>query len=161
MLEVLECLLRPESWSLAPESQDPPPCGPPAPPVKLSDDEKRRKTVLIVEDDQDVRNAVMDCLAEEHFSSVAVRNGVEAIYYLTNVRKLPDLILLDLMMPVMDGWTLKKKLEAHPEWNQIPVVIYSANTRVRPITAAVVLAKPISLSMLVDTIEAQIIKGKP
>lgn len=128
----------------------------------MSDDEKRRKTVLIVEDDQDVRVAVMDCLAEEHYSAVAVRNGVEAIYYLTRVPRLPDLILLDLVMPVMDGWTLRKKLEANPEWNRIPVVIYSANTRVRPITAAVVLAKPISLATLVDVIEEQIVKkNKP
>jgi CheY-like chemotaxis protein len=147
-------------WSLAEQgpSDSPGPPVPPKPSRKLDEHERRQKTILVVEDDPDVRSTVLEVLAEESFGAVAVRNGVEAIRYLHYAPRLPDLILLDLMMPVMDGWELKKRLDREPKWKDIPVVIYSANTRVRPISATVVLAKPISLTQLIDTIAMHVKK---
>ena len=126
------------------------------PPRKLDENERRTKTILVVEDDPDVRAAVLEVLADESYGVVAVRNGVEAIRYLHYAPRLPDLILLDLQMPVMDGWTFKRKFDKEPKWRNIPVVIYSANLQARPISATVVLAKPITLTQLVDTITAHI-----
>jgi CheY-like chemotaxis protein len=149
-----------DSWVLPDEQEEgkAPPAKPKPPGRKLDAEERRTKTILLVEDDPDVRTAVLEVLAEEEFNAVAVRNGVEAIRYLHYVPRLPDLILLDLMMPVMDGWEFKKRFDKEPRWADIPIVIYSANTRAKPIAATVVLAKPVSIKQLMTTIEIHIKK---
>jgi CheY-like chemotaxis protein len=160
MEELRAMLESSDSWVLPEDPPDPPIDPSPVPrlPHKLDANEKRSKTVLVVEDDIDVRSTVLEILAEDGYGAVAVRNGVEAIRYLHYTPRKPDLILLDLMMPVMDGWELKKRLERNPEWKDIPVIIYSANVRAKPISATVVLSKPISLAQLMDTIETHIKK---
>jgi CheY-like chemotaxis protein len=125
---------------------------------KLTEEEKRRRTVLLVEDDGDVRLALIESLAEEGYGVKAARNGVEAIYVLTHDRVLPDLILLDLQMPVMDGWEFRRRVKKNPAWRDIPIIVYSANTKVRPVEAAMILAKPCSIDQLVQAIQAHIRK---
>ena len=84
--------------------------------------------VLVVEDDGGLRETLCQLLSEEGIAAVGVSDGSEALRHLAEGR-LPALILLDLMMPVMDGWQLRMKLRSEPRWAAIPVVIMSGHVR--------------------------------
>lgn len=81
--------------------------------------------VLIVDDDDDIREAVRDLLEGEHIPVATASNGREALDYLLNEER-PCLVLLDLMMPVMNGWELLWAMKEHRPLNNIPVVVVSA-----------------------------------
>jgi CheY-like chemotaxis protein len=113
------------------------------------------KRILIVEDDLDIRDVLTQVLEFEGYQVVGVGNGREALDYLRNNPR-PGLILLDLMMPVMDGWQFRAQQQQDPELNQIPVVILSADGNVyqkaATIRAAGYLKKPVELETLLDTV---------
>ncbi len=88
-----------------------------------------RKKILLVDDDPGVRTSV-ECGLEEinsNFDIVSVENGEECINYLKN-KKLPDLILLDIMMPVMNGWDTAAEIKKNDEWSKIPIIFLTAKT---------------------------------
>lgn len=62
-----------------------------------------KKPILIVDDDEDIRETLSDALSFEGYETVTTNNGLQALDYLKNSDSLPGLIILDLMMPVMDG----------------------------------------------------------
>lgn len=78
--------------------------------------------VMVVDDDQDNRELVLTMLEEEGFAASSATNGAEAIGLLENGLD-PDLILTDLLMPVMSGWDLCEALKSKPSWRSIPVVV--------------------------------------
>jgi CheY-like chemotaxis protein len=82
--------------------------------------------VLLVEDDGDLRDAMADTLEESGYSVAAVANGLECLEWLREAPRPPSLILLDLMMPVMDGWQFRVEQLKDPRLARIPVVILSA-----------------------------------
>jgi CheY-like chemotaxis protein len=86
--------------------------------------------VLIVEDDADLRDMMAKLLELEGFDATAVSNGLEALTYLHR-HPTPKLILLDLMMPVMDGWEFRRKQRQDPAIAAVPVVVLSALDRER------------------------------
>jgi CheY-like chemotaxis protein len=108
--------------------------------------------VLVVEDDFDLRDAVADALRDAGHEVLLASNGAEALAVLRNGGPRPGLILLDLMMPVMDGWEFRQKQLADPALASIPVVALSAHADVRHFEAAENLAKPVSLQKLLDTV---------
>src|SRR5215510_8699670 len=69
---------------------------------------KSTQRVLVVDDDQDIRDALCELLRDEGYEAIAVANGEEALTYLKG-GNLPCVILLDLMMPVMDGWEFRRQ----------------------------------------------------
>jgi CheY-like chemotaxis protein len=81
-------------------------------------------TVLVVDDDLDIRCTIAQILREEGFHVREARNGIEALAKVAEER--PDLVLLDLMMPVMNGWQVLQVLRDTPEYRALPVVILSA-----------------------------------
>jgi CheY-like chemotaxis protein len=81
-------------------------------------------SVLIVEDDPDNREIMTRLVQREGWSVTAVSNG-QAGFEALSVRR-PDLILLDLMMPHMDGFTFVHQLRLHPSYRQVPVVVVTA-----------------------------------
>jgi CheY-like chemotaxis protein len=83
------------------------------------------KKVLIVEDEAPLRNAVADILAFEGFTVFQAKNGQEGLDLA--LKEHPDLTLLDLMMPVMDGLTMLEKLRQDPEWGSGAAVILLTN----------------------------------
>jgi CheY-like chemotaxis protein len=87
--------------------------------------------VLVVDDDDDVRNLLQELLAEEGYDSAAVPNGQLALDWLRSSPDAPSLILLDLMMPQMDGWEFLTRIDEEPELRAIPVAIMSAHPSVR------------------------------
>jgi CheY-like chemotaxis protein len=84
--------------------------------------------VLIVDDDFALRDALCAALEGEGFSVAAVSNGEEALEYLRNGAR-PCLVLLDLMMPIMNGWEFRAEQRQDPELADIPVIVLSAFAR--------------------------------
>jgi two-component system chemotaxis response regulator CheY len=88
-------------------------------------------TVLVVEDDPEIRESVVDLLQDQGYRVLAAPNGREALRKLGECEKPPCLILLDLMMPVMDGVDFRNAQLQMPEIAGIPVVVVSAYRDVR------------------------------
>jgi CheY-like chemotaxis protein len=82
--------------------------------------------ILVVEDDDAIRESIMQLLDAQGYRVTGATNGRGALHYLRKAPVLPGLILLDLMMPVMDGWTFRTQQLADPRLADIPVVILSA-----------------------------------
>lgn len=86
---------------------------------------KEKRSVLIVEDDPDIRESIQDIAELDGFQVYGAENGKAALDLLEKIPRPPGLILLDLMMPVMDGQTFMKHLKDSSN-STIPVVIISA-----------------------------------
>jgi len=82
--------------------------------------------VLIVDDDADTRVAIADLLEEAGYDVLCAANGREALVRLSVGGMRCDLILLDLLMPVMNGWDFRQRQRAMPEIANIPVLLMSA-----------------------------------
>ena len=80
--------------------------------------------VLLVEDDPDMRVYLAYMLQQKGFNVMTARNGADALSRMKD-HGVPKLILLDLMMPEMDGWTLRQVLLQHPSLEGVPVVVLS------------------------------------
>jgi CheY-like chemotaxis protein len=115
-------------------------------------------SVLVIEDDADIRQALLEILEEHGFRAVAVRHGAEALDYLTRAQDLPCVILLDLMMPVMDGASFRAAQRLDPRLRSIPVVVLSAyrdlERQAAGLDAVSVLLKPPSVRELVSVIHS-------
>jgi CheY-like chemotaxis protein len=113
--------------------------------------------VLIIEDDDDVRTSLAEVLRSQGFDTAEARHGREALERLRD-GMVPGLILLDLMMPVMDGWQFREAQRAYPEWASIPTVILSAvpevQQNVTQLRADGYLIKPVDLAQLIEAIES-------
>jgi CheY-like chemotaxis protein len=85
-----------------------------------------RALVLVIDDDRDIREGIIGLLEDEGFEAVGARNGLEALNFLADSPRMPSLILLDLMMPILDGWTFCKVRQGVSTLMEIPVVAISA-----------------------------------
>lgn len=111
------------------------------------------RLVLIVEDDLDCREAIVLCLSEHGFKTQTAKNGIEALEAL-GTSDLPDVILLDLRMPELDGWTLVERMREHPMLANLPVVALSGSA-FGPVSADAFhafLTKPFDADVLVQTL---------
>jgi CheY-like chemotaxis protein len=109
--------------------------------------------VLIVEDDIELRDMMAELLTLEGFVATAVANGREALEYLGRGNR-PDIILLDLMMPVMDGWEFRRKQQSDPALATVPVVVLSAldHRRAAEVDAVAFLKKPLDFDRLLELV---------
>ena len=107
--------------------------------------------VLVVEDDEDAREAIVDLLQTRGYSAVPAANGQEALDYL-NQGPAPDLILLDLWMPLMDGWDFRREQSKDSRLAKIPVVVVTALSGRTDIEANEFIIKPIDVDNLFRTI---------
>ncbi|MBJ6760143.1 response regulator [Myxococcaceae bacterium JPH2] len=115
--------------------------------------ETSQRTVLVVEDDPDIRGAVCELLELEGYGIASARHGAEALQYLNGRAHLPSLILLDLMMPVLDGQGLLERLRADTRLSTIPVLVLTASPMATPPVGAVgLLRKPVQLEELLDEV---------
>jgi DNA-binding response OmpR family regulator len=112
--------------------------------------------VLIVEDDADLREMMAQLLTLEGFKAATVANGREALAYLHANKDQPDVILLDLMMPVMDGWEFRRKMQADPDVADVPVIVLSAldQARVSDVPADAFLKKPLDFDRLLKLVRS-------
>ncbi len=112
------------------------------------------RSLLVVEDDADIRETLDGLLSMEGFHVIGCSNGREALDWLHASPK-PDVILLDLMMPVMDGWQFRVVQKQDPELSAIPVVALSADATAKAaaIDADAYLKKPVEYETLLETID--------
>ena len=114
------------------------------------------KKILIVEDDISIRELLEELLRSEAYDVVTASHGVEALEILRN-QQLPHLILMDLMMPVLDGYGLRKELIMNSNWSSIPVVAMSAEAnaaeKIRQFEVQAFLSKPVDIDTILQTIE--------
>ena len=88
------------------------------------------KKIMIVDDDKDqifyIKNAFEELYGKEYVI-IPAESGKQCFELLKN-KTIPDLILLDIMMPSMDGWSVFDKIRANPSWKKIPIVFLTART---------------------------------
>lgn len=122
--------------------------------------------ILIVDDDNDVRAALSELLEAEGFSVEGAPDGREALARLRAAKVHPAVILLDLMMPGMDGWDFRSEQMRDPQLSGVPVVIVSASgfsrasieAQFRP---AAYVEKPIERTELLGVLRDLVGSGAP
>jgi CheY-like chemotaxis protein len=110
--------------------------------------------VLIVEDDADLRDMMAQLLLLEGYQAHSVANGRDALDYMHQSSDRPEVILLDLMMPVMDGWEFRRRQMEDPAIAHLPVVVLSALDRARAdgLSGAAFLKKPLDFDRLLELV---------
>jgi CheY-like chemotaxis protein len=111
-------------------------------------------TVLVVDDDRDIRDSVVELLEDNGYHAIGASNGREALDVLRSSPP-PCLILLDLMMPVMDGRGFREEQLKNPAWTTIPVIVISAYNDVDAQARALAadhLRKPLGLRPLIEAV---------
>ena len=112
----------------------------------------RARRVLVVDDEPQVRATIREALSLEGYDVTEASNGAEALALLPTV--LPEVIVLDLWMPVMDGWAFRRaQAVSHA---QIPVIVISAldlsSTRLEELGADALIGKPFDLDVLYSAV---------
>ena len=110
----------------------------------------KHKIVLVVEDDADVRLELQELLTDDGYRVLVASNGREALSVLEHVK--PNLILLDLMMPLVNGWDVMAAITTDPLLTDIPVVVLSAYADQAPQGVVCTMSKPISSDALRDVV---------
>ncbi len=117
--------------------------------------ETQKRSVYVIDDDRDIRGMLSEILELEGYHVVAAANGREALSQLRSGDP-PCVILLDLMMPVMDGWEFRAQLSRDPALASIPIVVLSGDgnidNKIQTMQAACYLKKPVDLSALLATV---------
>jgi CheY-like chemotaxis protein len=111
--------------------------------------------ILVVDDDADVRESLIDIIQDSGYEAIGAVHGQDALDRLRADNDRPCIILLDLMMPVMDGWQFREAQRNDPELANIPVVVISAyrhRPSVTELDAAEYINKPVQIDSLMDVI---------
>jgi|RhiMetdeSRZDD1v2_1073273.scaffolds.fasta_scaffold1251406_2 CheY-like chemotaxis protein len=113
--------------------------------------------VLVVEDDADFREALVSALEHAGYEVIAAVNGAAALQLL-QWQIVPSVVILDLMMPVMDGRTFREHQLADPALASIPVIVLSAEAKAAELATSpgvhAVLRKPVDLEALLGALDA-------
>jgi CheY-like chemotaxis protein len=114
--------------------------------------------ILVVEDDAAIRALVSEVLRDDGYEVSEATNGAEALEFVGGHR--PDLIVLDLMMPVMDGWTFVEECRRQRRCSEVPIVVTSAShdlprtaDKLRSYGVRTCLAKPFDVDGLLALVE--------
>jgi CheY-like chemotaxis protein len=115
------------------------------------DEEREDPQILVVEDDDDAREAMVALLQMKGYRAVPAGNGREALDYLDQ-SPAPDLIILDLWMPVMDGWHFRSEQIKNPRLAHIPVIVVTALSDRADVDANEVIIKPVDVDRLLTSV---------
>ena len=114
-------------------------------------------SILLVEDALDISNLVILLLHDAGHAVVAVHDGVSAVQRATH--ELPDLIIMDLALPQLDGWEATRQLKAQASTRHIPVLAFTAHVlpddieRALAVGCTAVIRKPFDITAFLNTIE--------
>ena len=114
------------------------------------------KHILVVEDDVAIRDILVEVLESEGHRVETAREGAEAIDCLRDGCR-PNLIMLDLVMPVMDGVGFRNTQMEHAEWAKIPVLVMTADGRckekLRVLGLTDFIRKPMDIGTIIDAVD--------
>ncbi len=114
--------------------------------------EEAHPRILVVDDSPDMRDVIRQALVPAGYEVILAPSGARALAHMSV--ELPDIVITDLLMPGMSGFTLRAAMLRRPELAPIPVIILSAYWQ-RPsetLEAAAVLPKPLSIDLLLETV---------
>lgn len=113
------------------------------------------KQILIIEDDESIRESMKNVLELNGFQVAVAADGQEAIQCLGTLPELPCVILLDMMMPGMNGWQFLDFQRANPKYAGIPVIVCTAlKATAHTVRASAILPKPVELKLLIAAVKA-------
>lgn len=119
-------------------------------------DRKSMKKILIVEDDISIRELLVDILEQKGYLVSSSVNGAEGIKSLE--KGAPDLILMDVAMPIMDGYAFRKEVLLNSKWNKIPVIAMSSDhqcdKKLSDHGINTFISKPLKIDHLLSTIKS-------
>jgi CheY-like chemotaxis protein len=107
-------------------------------------------SVLVIEDDHDLRVLLRQALEEAGFQVFSAPHGRGGLEMLRETRPLPSVIVLDLRMPIMDGWQFVEKLRAEEALKELPVIAVTADTATPPPGVTHTLRKPFKANRLLE-----------
>lgn len=110
-----------------------------------------KKTILVVDDELEVAQSVESILEDEGYTVLSAGDGLEALELLNG--RIPDLIISDIMMPLMNGHELLEKIRGEDRFKNIPVVLMSAVHHEKNKQAQSYLKKPFNLDSLIETVQ--------
>jgi DNA-binding response OmpR family regulator len=117
-----------------------------------------RRVVVCIEDEQDVTELIRIIVQRHNFDFASANTGETGLALVQS--KKPDLVLLDLMMPGLDGWTVYDRLKADPETAAIPIIVVTARAyydprvaQMRTANADNLVTKPFGPAQLIETID--------
>ena len=116
-------------------------------------------TIVLIEDDEGIRDTMAALLEDEGYVVLQATNGAEGLERVRAADRL-CLVLLDLWMPVMNGWQLLAEMRADERLSEVPVVVISAaGEQPPPFGAAAFLRKPVRLEALLEAVEQHRLRG--
>ncbi len=117
---------------------------------------KEEKPILLIEDGDDLRESMAELLRARNYPVGAVCHGQQALDQL-NAGLVPCLIVLDLMMPVMNGWEFRQRQLSEPQWASIPTVVMTGvadpQRQAANLSAVTFLSKPLDFDNLYEMLE--------
>ncbi|HTH00690.1 MAG TPA: response regulator [Vicinamibacterales bacterium] len=117
-----------------------------------------RETVLIVEDDPDVRRLYRAALSLAGFEIIEAQDGLSALHILDQRRA--DIVILDLMLPTVDGLTVQQEIAAHAGTRDIPILIVTGSTLpLDDVKVPCILRKPVSPDQLIGAVRRCLASG--
>jgi len=131
----------------------------------MPEDTNPRKRILLVDDDE-IHLSITELSLSEEFEIFTVKSGKEALEFLDNSQNIPDLILLDILMPAMDGWIVFDKINDIAALKLTPIMFYtslneeSAREKAYEIGAFDYIIKPCEQSVLVSKIKNSLQKAE-
>jgi CheY-like chemotaxis protein len=108
--------------------------------------------LLVVDDDVGSLAALADILSMEGYTVETFANGQEALDHLRAANERPELVILDLFMPVMDGWQFLAEMRTDPKLSQDPIPVIVVTALNAKVDADAVIRKPIDLVRLLQTV---------
>ena len=118
----------------------------------------RRKLVLVVDDDASVRTLVTKALLAKGYEVQEAADGMIASELLGRMKQIPDLLICDVMMPTIDGFSLARMIKGHKELRSIPIIFLTAKTQAADLKTGISLGarhyvqKPFSIIDLLDKV---------
>lgn len=118
-------------------------------------------TILLVEDDRDIRESLVDALTDAGYEVHGAFDGLDALEKLRGTETPPQLILLDLMMPRMNGAEFREAVLKEERWKDIPVLLLTADaqarTKAQQLAVSGYLRKPVKLTDLFQAVASALV----
>ncbi|MEO5968525.1 MAG: response regulator [Bdellovibrionia bacterium] len=121
--------------------------------IESPDLDVEQRPVLIIDDDLGIRETLSLILESQGYAVLTASDGQDALRILKGASQLPGIILLDLMMPVMNGWQFLENVSHDERLAGIPIIVVTAFSAGLPvIQPKAVLTKPLNLNLLLETV---------